>query len=120
MVKCAICGFEGQDLSRHLRFIHDTSCDAYKAIYEGQLVVDSSVNQKRREICEKVYGDPNYRNEEAKRLANEVFEGGHSLRDPNVQEKAKQAMLEKYGEPHYTNRKKAAQKIGRASCRERV
>jgi len=65
------------------------------------------VDEKRRQTCLERYGNPNYRNEEAKKLSNEVFAGGHPLSDPVIREKARETKKELYGDPNFTNREKA-------------
>jgi len=89
------------------------SVEEYKRIFKAP-VVDPAVNEKRRETSMRLYGNPNYKNEEAKKLSNEIFEGGHSLRDPKVREKAKQTKLRLYGDANFTNRDKT-----RETCLER-
>lgn len=104
-VVCALCGHKGKDLTKHLKE-HNLSTKEYKEKY-GKKVVASVVEEKRKQTCESIHGDPDYKNREAIALSNEIFDGGHSLRDPAVREKAADTMEEKYGERHFTNRKKA-------------
>jgi hypothetical protein len=113
MAKCAICGFEGIDISRHIRFSHSITCAEYKNKY-GSILIDSSVELKRKETCKKIYGNPNFKNEEAKKLSNEIYEGGHSLRDPSIREKGDQTKFKLYGYAQFTNRDKATK-----TCLER-
>lgn len=86
------------------------SVEDYKKQYHT-IIVDPSVEEKRKETCLEKYGDPNYKNEEAKRLSNEIFEGGHSLSDPAVRKKAYETKQELYGNPDFTNREKARQTL---------
>ena len=110
MPVCKICGVERTDLTRHLKEEHQITASDYKKSYQAA-VVDSSVKEKRKETCLKKYGDPNYKNDEAKKLSNEIFEGGHSLSDPGVRQKARITKQELYGNPNFTNREKAQQTI---------
>ena len=84
--------------------------EEYKKQYQV-IVVDSSVEEKRKQTCIEKYGNPNYKNEEAKKLSNEIFEGGHSLSDPGVRQKACITKQKLYGDPNFTNREKAQQTI---------
>jgi len=108
MLKCVICGFEGMDLSRHLRYVHKMDVDKYKQTY-NRIVVDPLIEEKRKKTCKRIYGNPNYKNEEAKKLSNEIYEGGHALSDPKIRKKADKTKKERYGDSNFTNRKKAQQ-----------
>jgi len=108
MPSCAICGMIRLDLSRHLKEQHQISVKEYYETYKAD-VVDASVNDKRKQTCLEVYGNPNYRNEEARKLSYEVYEGGHPLKDPEVIKKGQQTKLELYGDPGFTNRSKASE-----------
>jgi len=110
MSVCKICGAERTDLTKHLKSSHQIMADDYKKQYQA-IVVDSSVEEKRRQTCLEKYGDPNYKNEEAKRLSNEIFKGGHSLSDPEVRRKACKTKQTLYGDPNFTNRERAQQTI---------
>lgn len=103
---CVICSAVWVDLTQHLKRDHQMSVDDYKKNYSS-IIIDLSVEEKRKATCERLYGNPNYKNEEAKKLSNEVFEGGHSLRDPIVREKGKKTKEELYGDSNFTNREKA-------------
>jgi hypothetical protein len=110
MVTCSICGHQGLDITQHLKLDHQMSVDQYKDLYHT-IVVDPSIELKRKETCKELYGNPNYKNEEAQKLANEVFEGGHSLRDPAVREKGCETKQALYGDPNFTNREQAKETI---------
>lgn len=106
MPVCKICDIVRADLNRHIKKEHGLTAMKYRLLY-GSPVVDSSVEEKRKLTCLLKYGNPNYRNEEARKLANEVYENGHSLRDPLIREKARKTKQELYGDPNFTNREKA-------------
>ena len=108
MPRCEVCGFVGIDLSRHLKFFHQMSTIDYKNKYNLP-VIDASVEEKRKETCDKVHGNPNYKNENAKKLSNEIYEGGHALSDPLIREKADQTKLKLYGNKNFTNHEQAKQ-----------
>ena len=111
MLKCGLCSKEGLDLSKHIK-VHGLTSEKYKQLY-GPLV-DSSGELKRRQTCLSLHGDANYKNREAIKLSNEIFEGGHSLSDPSVREKANITKIHRYGDANFTNREKA-----KATCLER-
>jgi nucleoid DNA-binding protein len=106
MLNCAICNAKGLDLTRHIKEIHLISIEQYKTQYHIS-VVDPSVDLKRKETCIELYGDPNYKNKEAKKLSNEIYEGGHSLRDLAVRSKGCETKRTLYGDPNFTNREQA-------------
>ena len=106
MLVCKICGVERANLHRHLEKIHQMPSDQYRSIYGGS-IVDRSVEEKRKITCVGKYGDPNYKNEEKKKLSNERFIGGHPLSDPSTRIKACNTKEELYGDRNFTNRKKA-------------
>lgn len=106
MAKCMICGSQASDLRYHITLKHNISAAEYKAEYGG-VVVDPSVEAKRRRTCQDRYGDPVYKNREAIKMSQEIYEGGHPLKDPEVRKKAGDTMEIKYGERHFTNRAKA-------------
>jgi hypothetical protein len=110
MLTCAICSKEGLDLTFHLQHKHQLTTDQYKSQYNA-LVVDPSVELKRKETCESVHGDSNYKNEEARKLSFEVYEGGHPFSDPKVREAAMNTKMKLYGDPDYTNRDQAKETI---------
>lgn len=110
MPVCKICGIERTDLHRHLEMDHQMSSEQYKTTYED-LVVDSSVEEKRKETCTEKYGNPNYKNEEGKRLSFGVYEGGHPFSDPTLRAKACETKEELYGDPNFTNREKAKETV---------
>lgn len=110
MLTCAICNKEGLDLTFHLQHKHQLTVEQYKVKYNA-LVVDPSVELKRKETCEKVHGDPNYKNEEARKLSFEVYGGGHPFSDPKMREAAREIKKELYGDPDYTNREQAKETI---------
>ena len=107
MIKCRLCGFMGLDLTKHLK-IHGMDPEKYKEKFDGSLV-DPSVEIKRKQTCMKKYGDSNYKNKEAIKLSNEIFEGGHSLADPTVRTKAETTKKQKYGDVNFNNREKSKQ-----------
>jgi len=110
MITCAICKIERMDLTRHIKEFHRMTVEDYKKQYQVE-IVDPLVDIKRKETSMERYGDPNYKNEEAKKLSNEIFEGGHSLSDPEVREKACETKMNLYGDPNFTNREKAQQTL---------
>jgi len=101
-VECKICGFSGLDISQHIKNHHDMSKEEYYSKYNSPLI-SHSVIEKRKDTTQEKHGDPNWRNEEARRLMYSVYEGGHPLKDPRVREKGEQTKLERYGDPNYTN-----------------
>lgn len=101
-VQCQICGYEGLDISSHLRGVHNLSASEYKVKYGG-FVISPSVDLKRKSTTERLHGDPNWRNEEARKLMYSAYEGGHPLKDSSVIEKAKETKVRLYGDPGYTN-----------------
>jgi hypothetical protein len=107
---CAICNVGRSDLTRHLKADHNITVDEYKKQYNA-IVVDHSVEEKRKLTCLDKYGISNYKNGDAKKLSNEIFEGGHSLSDPKVREKACKTKQELYGDPNFTNREKAKRTV---------
>lgn len=106
MPTCIICGVYQKDLSQHIRNCHSMSVQEYHKVY-NQSVVEPSIEEKRKSTCLERYGNPNYKNEEAKKLSNEIYQGGHSLRDPVIRDKGKKTKMELYGDPNFTNRDKA-------------
>jgi hypothetical protein len=104
-MKCGLCGHEAYDLTSHVLNLHKITTEEYKDKFG--LLVSPLVEEKRRSTCLKRYGDENYKNREAIELSNEIFEGGHSLKDPTVREKAKSTKEKLYGDPNFTNREKA-------------
>jgi len=106
MPVCIICKKEMKDLSRHIKFEHQFTVNEYKQKY-ATIVVDPSVEEKRKNTCLEKYGNSNYKNDGARRLSYELFEGGHPLRDPHIRDKACKTKARLYGDPDYTNRGKA-------------
>ena len=106
MLICKICGVVRIDLRRHLETEHQMSSEQYRTAY-GEIIVDPSVEEKRKETCIERYGDPNYKNKEATRLSNEIYKGGHSLRDPAIRARACKTKEQLYGNKNFTNREKA-------------
>jgi hypothetical protein len=104
-IKCGLCSHEAYDLTSHVINFHKITTAEYRNNYG--LLVSSRVEEKRRETCLLRHGDENYKNREAIKLSNELFEGGHSLKDPTVREKAKNSKEILYGDPTFTNREKA-------------
>ncbi len=76
MPVCVICGFKGVDLSYHLKSAHNQSVKCYKKEFNGK-IIDPSVDMKRKQTCFERYNNSNYKNREAIKLSNEIFEGGH-------------------------------------------
>jgi len=87
-MKCEICGTERLDLSRHLMSFHNISVKEYKEKY-GKGVQDKKINLKRKATNLELHGDENYRNREAIKLSNEIYDGGHSLSDLMIRNKGK-------------------------------
>lgn len=108
MVSCAICGIEKKDLSRHIKIDHLMTIEEYKKKYQKE-IIDFSVDIKRKQTCLEIYGDSDYRNEEAKKLSFEIYENGHPFKDPKIKAKARETKIELYGDPGFTNRAKAKQ-----------
>ena len=106
MPVCKICGTVRTDLHRHLETEHQMSSEQYKSTYGGT-IIDSSVEEQRKETCLEKYGDPNFKNKEAAKFSNEIYEGGHSLRDPAVRAKGCETKEQLYGDKNFTNREKA-------------
>jgi hypothetical protein len=104
-IKCGLCIHEAYDLTSHVINFHKITTAEYKNNYG--LLVAPSVEEKRRETCLKRHGNENYKNREAIKLSNELFDGGHSLKDPAVREKAQRTKEKLYGDPTFTNRDKA-------------
>jgi len=105
---CKICLLvSGKDLSKHIKEVHKMRLKEYKDIY-GEYF-SKYISEKRKQTCLLKYGNENYKNEEARKLSFELYEGGHPLRDPSVRRKAEETSLNLYGEAHYTNREKAKQ-----------
>ena len=105
-MKCEICGIERLDLSKHLMSSHNISVKKYKEKY-GKGVQDKKINLKRKATNLELYGDENYRNREAIKLSNEIYDGGYSLSDPEIRDKGKKTKEKKYGDSNYTNREQA-------------
>lgn len=112
-VKCDICGCLRFDLTKHLKKAHNLTVSEYKDRYSS-VVISPDVERKRKETCKNRYGLENYKNREAIALSNEIYEGGHSLKDPAIREKGRETKKQKYGDPNFTNREKAKQ-----TCKER-
>lgn len=104
-LSCGMCGHEAYDLTSHVINFHKITTKEYKNTFG--LLVSPLVEEKRRETCLNKYGDENYKNREAIKLSNEIFEGGHSLKDPVIREKANSTKEKLYGNSHFTNRDKA-------------
>lgn len=104
-MKCGLCDHEAYDLTSHVLNFHKITTEEYKNKFG--LIVSPLVEEKRRATCLKKYGNENYKNREAIELSNEIFEGGHSLKDPIVREKAQSTKEKLYGDPNFTNREKA-------------
>jgi hypothetical protein len=104
-IKCALCDHYGKNLRLHIIKVHNISADQYKKYY-GNFISDS-VLKKRKETTFKNHGDPNYRNEPARKLKFSSYEGGHPLKDPTVRDKANKTKIKLYGDANYTNRDKA-------------
>lgn len=105
-IECSICGCKRVDLTKHLKKYHNLTAGEYKSKYGG-IVLSPDIEKKRKQTCKEKYGDENYKNKEAIALSNEIFEGGHSLKDPAVREKIKETHLKKYGTHFFNNRDKA-------------
>lgn len=106
MPTCLVCGLNRKDLTKHVLVVHGLSGSEYKTKYNG-ILIDLSVAEKRKDTCLLVHGDANYRNEPARRLSYELYEGGHPLCDPAIRAKAADTMRERYGVEAFNNRDKA-------------
>jgi hypothetical protein len=104
-IKCGLCEHGAYDLTSHIINFHGITTEEYKKSFG--LIVSPLVEEKRKKTCLKIYGDENYKNREAIKLSNEMFEGGHSLKDPIVRGKAQSTKEKLYGDPTFTNREKA-------------
>jgi YesN/AraC family two-component response regulator len=108
-VVCKICNYKARDLSRHLteaRAPHP-SLEEYRKLFPDQKIVCSEVNEKRKQTCIKLHGNPNYRNFEAQRQgAIEAFAS-----DPTIMERIRNTKFKKYGDPTYVNAEKRKQTL---------
>lgn len=100
-VTCGVCGYRAEDLTNHIKGEHSLNKEDYAKLY-GPFIC-SLVDKKRKATTAERHGDPNYRNEEARKFSYSSYEGGHPLSDPDVREKQRETKRALYGDPDYVN-----------------